>query len=83
MEIVDQGAPPGIVGAVHADESGQARPLDGQLDQLIGRRTIEPLAPHSQPLSGQVSVEERILEGAAVVLAPAPRVEIRDVRRVG
>jgi hypothetical protein len=52
MKIVDKGAPLGIVGTVRANEANQVRAIDGQLDELIARRTIEPLAPHAQPFLG-------------------------------
>jgi hypothetical protein len=78
VKIVDEGAPLGIVGAVCANEANQARTVEGQLDELIGRRMVEPLAPYTQPLRGQVSVEKRVVEGASIVLTPATRVKRRD-----
>ncbi|HME71858.1 MAG TPA: hypothetical protein VKM54_18605 [Myxococcota bacterium] len=52
MKIVNKGAPKGIVGAVCANETNQVRAIDGQLDELIARRVIEPLAPHTHPFLG-------------------------------
>ena len=52
MKIVNKGAPLGIVGTVCTNEANQVRTVDGQLDALIARRAIEPLAPHTQPFLG-------------------------------
>jgi hypothetical protein len=52
MKIVNKGAPPGIVGAVCANEANQVRVIDGQSDELIAGRTIESLAPHTPPFLG-------------------------------
>jgi hypothetical protein len=52
MKIVNKGAPLRIVGTVCTNESNQDCAIDGQLDELIVRRAIEPLAPHTQPFLG-------------------------------
>ena len=52
MEIVDKGAPLGIVGTVRANESSQARAIDRQLGELIAWRMIEPLAPNAESFLG-------------------------------
>jgi hypothetical protein len=83
MEIVDEAAPLGVVGPVRAYEPSQVRAIDGQLDELIARRMTEPLLPHTQPFPGQISIEERVVEGTPIVLTPAMRVEMRDGLRVG
>lgn len=82
MKVVNKGAPFGIVGTVCADEANQVRTIDGQLDELIARRVIEPLTPHTQPFPEQVSVEERVGESTPIVLTPATRVKGRDSVRV-
>jgi hypothetical protein len=48
MKIVNEGTPLGIVGTVCAHEANQVRAIGGQQDELIARRAIEPLAPHTQ-----------------------------------
>jgi len=78
MKIVDEGAPPRIMGAICADEANEVRAIEGQLYELIGRRAVEPLAPHTQPFPAQISVEKRVGKGAAIVLTPAMRVKRRD-----
>src|SRR5262245_38712558 len=83
VQVVDQSAPVRIVATVRANEPGQVRAVDRQLDELIAGRMIEPLAPHTQPFRGEVSVEELVAKGAAIVLAPALSVQFRDRRRVG
>ena len=83
VEIVDKGAPLGIVGTVRANEPNQLRAVDANLDELITGGMIEPLAPHMQPFLGQISVKKLIVEGTPIVLTPATRVEIRDGLRVG
>ena len=52
MKIVHKGAPLGIVSTVCANETNQVHAIDGQLDELIPRRAIEPLAPHTHPFVG-------------------------------
>jgi hypothetical protein len=83
MKIVNKGSPVRIVGTVCTDESNQARAIDGQLDELVARRAIEPLAPHTQPFPRQVSVKEGVGEGASIVLTPATRMKRRYSLRVG
>jgi len=52
MKIVNKGAPLGIVGTVCANETNQGRAIDGQLNELIARRAIEPFAPYTHPFLG-------------------------------
>ena len=72
-----------IMGAVCADEPSQLRAGERQLDELILRWVVEPLAPDKEALSGQISVEERVIEGAPIVLTPVTRVEVRNGLSVG
>jgi len=53
------------VDAVRADEAGHEGAVDGRLDELLLRRRIQSLAPDSEPLRGQVLVEDRVVRGAA------------------
>jgi len=53
VKSVDEGAPLAIVGSVRANEAEAARAADGQLDELVPGRGIEPLAPYARPLLAQ------------------------------
>jgi hypothetical protein len=49
MNVVNEGAPLGIVGAIRANEANQVCAIGSYLDELILRRVIERLAPHTEP----------------------------------
>jgi hypothetical protein len=83
VKVVDERAPLRIVRSVRADEPDEVRAVDGDLDELVSSRMIEPIAPDTEAFARQVSVEERVEERAAVVLSPAARVELGDRFRIG
>lgn len=82
MQIVAERPPPGILSAVCAIEPSQFVTGNRQLDELIIRRVIKPLAPNAQALPGQISVKQRVVKRAPMVLPPATRVEVRNGLRV-
>src|SRR5262245_35517478 len=78
MQIVDEGAPPGVVRTVRAHEADQVRAIESHLDELVLGRPLEPLTPHPKSLGRQVPIQELVGKLAPKVLAPAPRVKERD-----
>ena len=71
VEVVDAGAPLGILTTVRADEADDSGVVFGDADERIAARLAEPLAPDFAAVAQQVTVEELLEEAASIRPPPA------------
>jgi len=78
VEVVDEGAPFGILAAVRAEKARDPGFVRCHPDDLVHARAAEPLAPHVPSVPHQVAVQERVEEVASIRAPPATGVKLRD-----